>query len=266
MQFQRQKSERYVSINTDILRNRYISLKAKGFFLTVMGLPPDWDFSVRGMVSILKEQRDSIYSIIQELEAFGYCSRTQSRNNDGTLTPVLYTFHEEPLTAFPDTVNPDTDNPTQYNKEVFKECDIEEKEKKSMSKLRSDACAVIESWKSTLGHPLAKCDETKQRKVMARLREGFSAEDLMRMQQGVLKSPWHLGDNPSKKRYDGISTIYQSAEHVEKFLALVAPPEKKGCPVCVENNPYRNRMSLKPGQVFNETTKRVEKCLCIYEA
>lgn len=122
IKFERQKNENFTTISNEVLRDNRLSLKAKGFLVTVMGLPPDWDFSVAGMVSILKEGETAIYAALNELESFGYVERQQIREN-GKFKGQTYMFKESPspYRGFPDTVLPDAENQGQLKKQVNKD-------------------------------------------------------------------------------------------------------------------------------------------------
>lgn len=127
IKFERQKNENFTTISNEVLRDNRLSLKAKGFLVTVMGLPPDWDFSVTGMVSILKEGETAIYAALNELESFGYVARQQIREN-GKFKGQTYVFKESPSpyrgfpdAVFPDAVLPDAENQGQLKKQVNKD-------------------------------------------------------------------------------------------------------------------------------------------------
>ena len=83
----------YVVINNNITRDRDLSLKAKGFLLTIFALPDDWDFSIKGVESILQEGRHTVYSVINELIAAGYCRRLKVYRN-GKIQSWEYHFVE----------------------------------------------------------------------------------------------------------------------------------------------------------------------------
>lgn len=72
-----------------------MSLKAKGFLLTIMSLPDDWDFSINGITSIMPEGKKAIYAVIKELMTVGYCQRTRIYEN-GKIAAWVYTFLEQP--------------------------------------------------------------------------------------------------------------------------------------------------------------------------
>lgn len=60
----------------------------------------------------------------------------------------------------------------------------------------------------------------RRSKLNARLSEGYTVEDLKLAVDGVLLSPWHMGDNPSGKKYLDIVTIFRDDAQVEKFMNM----------------------------------------------
>jgi uncharacterized phage protein (TIGR02220 family) len=91
------KDSNYTTINNTIFKDKSISCKTKGFFATIMSLPNDWDFSISGMSSILKEGKKSIYSSIKELQDFGYVKKNTVRDDKGLIVKIEYTFFETPM-------------------------------------------------------------------------------------------------------------------------------------------------------------------------
>lgn len=124
----REKNRNYTTISNVFLRDKNLSIKAKGFLAVVMSLPEDWDFTINGICAVLKEGRTAIYSAISELKANGYCKVELCKNEKGIITGNDYSFREIPKTEWikenenPHTENRDTDNQyadnaTQRNKE-----------------------------------------------------------------------------------------------------------------------------------------------------
>src|SRR5690606_12953151 len=97
-------------------------------------------------------------------------------------------------------------------------------------KAPSAAAIVFECWQRVLNHPRAKLGEKEERLIKARLREGYSVEDLCLVPVGASKSDWHMGRDPQTqgKRYDGIGLLYRSADQVNKFIELAGVPETNG--------------------------------------
>ena len=70
--FKINKNNNYTTISNYHLREKDMSLKAKGLLTLMLSLPEDWDYSIEGLVSICKENRDAIESGLSELKKFGY--------------------------------------------------------------------------------------------------------------------------------------------------------------------------------------------------
>lgn len=101
----RVKTSNFSIVDTTISRDPRVGLKARGLYYTVMILPENWDFSVRGMQEIIPDGRDSIRGAIRTLIKYGYCERTLIRDK-GQIVGYDYCFIEkEPETAFPSPGN-----------------------------------------------------------------------------------------------------------------------------------------------------------------
>ena len=117
------------------LRNKKLSLKAKGLLSLMLSLPEDWDYTTKGLAHICKDGIDAISTALKELEQQGYLTRERIRLPNGRLGDIEYTIHEQPATpdippnlpkrenprqvnpvqAFPEQVKPVQDNPAQLN-------------------------------------------------------------------------------------------------------------------------------------------------------
>ena len=69
--FRVQKTQNYTIMSNHHLRNKALSLKAKGLLSLMLSLPEDWDYTTRGLASICKEGVDSVCATVRELEAAG---------------------------------------------------------------------------------------------------------------------------------------------------------------------------------------------------
>ena len=117
------------------LRDKTISLKAKGLLSQMLSLPNDWDYTLRGLAAINKESIDAVRTAIHELETAGYVVRSRVRDERGLLRGCEYFVYEYPHTEDSDVENRDDfsvppvletpvsdstaqENPTQLNKEI----------------------------------------------------------------------------------------------------------------------------------------------------
>ena len=104
--FRVEKNKNYTTISNHHLQDRNLSLKAKGLLTLILSLPPDWDMTLKGLVSLSGDGVDSVRSGIQELEKAGYLRRSRSRNNLGQLLCTEYTIYEQ---AVPENVTSETE-------------------------------------------------------------------------------------------------------------------------------------------------------------
>lgn len=107
----RKKNQDYTVLSNVFLKDKNLSIKAKGFLAVVMGLPEDWEFSINGLCSTLKEGKTAIYNVIDELKEYGYCNVVMCRDEFGRISGSDYTFFEEPHIELPQTDKPYTENP-----------------------------------------------------------------------------------------------------------------------------------------------------------
>ena len=92
-----QKQKDFTVVDNHILKDKRVSLKARGLYITVMGLSDDWELSLSGLEKILKEGKDAIRSAMRELILQRYVLREPYRDPDtGRLHGVTYTFYERP--------------------------------------------------------------------------------------------------------------------------------------------------------------------------
>ena len=105
------KNKDYTIMANHHLRDKTLSLKAKGLLSLMLSLPEDWDYTLRGLAAICRDGTESIGAAVKELEAGGYIERRQIRNEKGHFVHWEYTILEKPKRQNPDTEKPDTGNP-----------------------------------------------------------------------------------------------------------------------------------------------------------
>jgi len=76
------KSDNYTVMSNYHLKDRYLSLKAKGLLSVVLSLPEDWEYSIQGLASISRENETSIKSALKELKENGYLVITKRMPNE----------------------------------------------------------------------------------------------------------------------------------------------------------------------------------------
>ena len=113
--FRVERTGDYTVMSNYHLKDKRLSLKAKGLLSLMLSLPDNWDYTTKGLASICKDGIDSICSAVKELEQHGYIVRERVRNDKGQLTTIEYTILEQPETALPEQEKPKRENPVLDN-------------------------------------------------------------------------------------------------------------------------------------------------------
>ena len=111
--FRVERNKGYTVMSNHHLRNKELTLKAKGLLSQMLSLPEDWDYTLAGLSQINRESIDAIRTAVWELEKAGYIKRRQGRDEKGKMTAIEYTIYEQPQP--PDDTPPGLDNPTLEN-------------------------------------------------------------------------------------------------------------------------------------------------------
>ena len=136
--FRVNKNKNYTVMSNYHLRDRDLSLKAKGLLSLMLSLPENWDYSIAGLVVLSKDGKESVMTALNELEKNRYLIREPEQGEKGRFNGYIYNIYEEPhelevkerkrknpntekpftekpFTEKPFTENPNTENPTQIN-------------------------------------------------------------------------------------------------------------------------------------------------------
>ncbi len=115
--FRVEKTRDYTVMANHHLKNRALTLKAKGLLSLMLSLPEDWDYTLKGLSLISLESIDAIREAVKELERTGYIVRSRERNEKGQLKGAEYIIYEQPhLPDEPPALEkPTLENPTQGN-------------------------------------------------------------------------------------------------------------------------------------------------------
>ena len=121
--FRVERNRGYTVMSNHHLRNRDLTLKAKGLLSQMLSLPDNWDYTLAGLSHINRESIDAIRTAVWELEKAGYITRQQGRDAKGKMAAIEYTIYEQPqlenpILENPMTDNPTSENPTQLNKDI----------------------------------------------------------------------------------------------------------------------------------------------------
>ena len=191
--FRVERNKGYTVMSNHHLRNKELSLKAKGLLSQMLSLPEDWDYTLKGLSLINREKIDAIREAIKELERAGYIVRSRERDEKGRLRGADYVIFEQPQPPTPDLPTlenptldnpmqekptlekPTLENPTQLNKDIQR-TDLPKKEKSNTDLSSTHSIPIL----STLSRQEAA-------KPQERKGNGHTNMDAVRAYEEVIK-------------------------------------------------------------------------------
>ena len=171
--FRVERNAGYTVMSNHHLRNKDLTLKAKGLLSQMLSLPEDWDFTLAGLSYINREKIDAIREAIRELEKAGYIVRSRERDEKGRLRGADYVIYEQPqqpTSDLPTLENPTLDNPTlekptlenptQINKDILN-TNLPKKDKSITDLSNTDSIPILSPYPSPFGEDAAEPTERK---------------------------------------------------------------------------------------------------------
>ena len=217
--FRVERNTGYTVMSNHHLRNKELSLKAKGLLSQMLSLPEDWDYTLAGLSYINRESIDAIRTAVWELEKAGYITRRQGRDEKGKMTAIEYTIYEQPqppaldcpvlenptadnpILENPTPDNPTSENPMQLNKDIQK-TNLSKKEKSNTDLSNNHSIPILSPNPSPLREETAELE-----------RKGTEAADAYSVYEEIIK------DNIE---YDYlIQDRYLDRDRIEEILALI---------------------------------------------
>lgn len=199
MYFRVNKTKDFTVMSNYHLRDKNLSLKAKGLLSVLLSLPDDWNYSLNGIVAICKESKDAVTNAINELKENEYVKVTRTNTKRGFVynydiyeipqreNPYMDSQHmESPSMDNPYMGSPCMGNPTQLNTNILNTKELNtKKEKKKKEKETANASSPLSLFvNDVIDYLNSKCNThykattPKTRKLVeARKKEGFTLED-----------------------------------------------------------------------------------------
>ena len=93
----------YTNIPNALIRDKRLRLQTRAVLILMLSLPPDWDYSVRGMAVVAGVSKDTMGRIMGELEETGYLRRRrQDRGEGGRFGRAGFILTDDPAALFED--------------------------------------------------------------------------------------------------------------------------------------------------------------------
>ena len=143
--FRVERNRGYTVMSNHHLRNRDLTLKAKGLLSQMLSLPDNWDYTLAGLSHINREKIDAIREAVRELEKAGYIVRSRERDEKGRLRGADYIIYEQPQPPVLDL--PTLENPTRLNKDISR-TDLSKKEKSNTDISNTHSIPILSPYPS----------------------------------------------------------------------------------------------------------------------
>lgn len=211
-----------------IFRDRRLSFKAKGLWLTIISLPDGWNFSISGMAQLSTEKESAIKRAMLELVEYKYLKWDKITDGLGRFSVVVTTMLPVIL---PDGEKPQGKKPqgkTTDNKEL--------RDKELTNKIKTNTPAVstasvpdkpvtgvktlkqaFEELVAELGYT-GRTEATRGRLEKLRIRiRSMGYQKVLAAAKNVRADPYMQGDNKESKRYGTIDYLLRNDETVDRW-------------------------------------------------
>ena len=139
-----EKNKNYTVMGNYHLRDKELSLKAKGLLSIMLSLPDGWNFSTQGLTTLSSDGETAIRSTLKELEQKGYLKRNKVRIN-GKIVDWEYVVYEQKHPCVPVDESPVDENVHVNNRTQLNTKEINTKEINTFSTSPCDAPIPSES-------------------------------------------------------------------------------------------------------------------------
>ena len=102
-------NQNYTIVKNEILKNEYMSLKAKGLLCLLLSLPPDWIIYKTQLSQFSSDGKDATTAAFNELVEVGYITVMKLVNEKGQKMGYDYIVYDEIPSG--DSIKPITENP-----------------------------------------------------------------------------------------------------------------------------------------------------------
>ena len=225
--FRVERNTGYTVMSNHHLRNRELSLKAKGLLSQMLSLPEDWDYTLAGLSYINREKIDAIREAVRELERAGYIQRSRERDEKGRLRGADYIIYEQPPTLDLPTLEnptlgnpmqekPTLENPMQLNKDIQK-TDLSKKEKSNTDLSNNHSIPILSPNPSPLREETAEPE-----------RKGTEAADAYSVYEEIIKDNIEYEHfikhtNIDRERLDEIVSLILETVCTKRKTIRIAP-------------------------------------------
>lgn len=178
-----QKNKNYTVMSNVHLRDKRLSLKAKGLLSMILALPDDWTYSINGLVSICKENGTAVKTALSELKECGYLRVTKLNPNEtksGRFEYVYDVFEEPQEKESQAEEKQDTENLYLENIALYKDTEKSNTKVLNTDRLNTDYQRIIDLYHEHCPSlpKIVKLTDVRKRAIRTRLKT-YTEDDLI---------------------------------------------------------------------------------------
>ena len=87
----------YTVVNNAVVRDTSLGATERGVLLTMLSLPEDWNFSIKGLAKLFPDGERKIATALKKIEEAGYLKRERIHSKDGKISGWKYSYSDEPI-------------------------------------------------------------------------------------------------------------------------------------------------------------------------
>ena len=223
--FRVHKTKDFTVLSNYHLKDKGLSLQAKGLLSVMLSLPDDWKYSISGLAAISKEGKKAIKSTLDELKEHGYLVVTKHAPKAGDrYISYEYDVFERPVSTKPQVgqAYPSVGllgEPLLGGTLLNTQEHMTNNKKDSMSgnsdeSFEGDLKAIVDHLNAKVGSRYTTKNKRLRGYVHARFDEGFTVDDFFTVID-TKAAKWR--DDPKMSDYLRPSTLF-APSHFEEYL------------------------------------------------
>lgn len=177
------KTRDYTVMSNTHLRDKRLSLKAKGLLSLMLSLSEEWNYSIAGLVAISKENESAIKSTLNELKEFGYLMVTKKMPNETESGRIEYEYdiyespHQKQDAGKQDTEKQGIENLQVESLSVENQGQYNTKESNTKELNNKEINNIVEFLNEKAGTRYRAGGSSTKKHISARIAEGLTIDD-----------------------------------------------------------------------------------------
>ena len=190
-------NENFTIVDNAVLQNVNLSFEARGFFVYLLSLPDDWNFSIAGLVKQTGASESVVRRLMTELQVEGYIILNRHINERGRVTRWTWDIYEtaKRSESVQKSKSPQVETTTSGKSQMWCAPVVEEPERGSTT------CGKSDTIQSTNNNKVLNKQSTKDNKVHRFTPPTFDEVDAYCKERNNGINPQHFIDYYSSQNW-----------------------------------------------------------------